>query len=90
LPLQSRECLGLGLPLALAYQDTDLGAASYDFLLRIPNKEDNIQTHGQAIHEFAQRMRGRRADRAILEKCISSTYKEEQRLEFFNEILQKA
>jgi len=89
-PLKSRECLALGLPLALAYQDTDLGAASYDFLLRIPNKEDNIQTHGQAIHEFAQRMRGRRADRAILEKCISSTYKEEQRLEFFNEILQKA
>ena len=89
-PLKSRECLALGLPLVLAYQDTDLGDASHDFLLRIPNKEDNIQTHGEAIHEFAQRMRGRRADRAILERCISSAHKEEQRLEFFNEILQKA
>ena len=89
-PLKSRECLALGLPLVLAYQDTDLGDASHDFLLRIPNKEDNIQTHGEAIHEFARRMRGRRADRAILERCISSAHKEEQRLEFFNEILQKA
>ena len=89
-PLKSRECLAFGLPLVLAYQDTDLGNASYDFLLRIPNKEDNIQTHGEAIHEFAHRMRGRRADRVILEKCISSTRKEERRLEFFNEILQKA
>jgi glycosyltransferase involved in cell wall biosynthesis len=89
-PLKSRECLALGLPLVLAYQDTDLGDASHDFLLRIPNKEDNIQTHGETIHEFAQRMRGHRADRAILEQCISSSYKEEQRLEFFSEILQKA
>lgn len=88
-PLKSRECLALGLPLVLAYQDTDLGEAEYDFLLKIPNKEDNIQTHGEAIHEFAHRMRGHRADRAILERCISSTRKEERRLEFFNEILRK-
>ena len=87
-PLKSRECLAFGLPLVLAYMDTDLGDASYDFLLKIPNKADNIQTHGDAIHEFAHRMRGRRADRAILERCISSVHKERQRLEFFNEILQ--
>jgi glycosyltransferase involved in cell wall biosynthesis len=89
-PLKSRECLALGLPLVLAYQDTDLGNGEHDFLLKIPNKEDNIQTHGEAIHEFAHRMRGRRADRAILERCISSTGKEEQRLEFFSEILRRA
>ena len=88
-PLKSRECLALGLPLVLAYMDTDLGEAEYDFLLKIPNKEDNIQTHGEAIYEFAHRMRGCRADRVILEKCISSTYKEQRRLEFFSEILQK-
>jgi hypothetical protein len=88
-PLKSRECLALGLPLVLAYQDTDLGEAEYDFLLKIPNKEDNILTHGEAIHEFAHRMRGHRADRAILERRISSTRKEERRLEFFNEILRK-
>jgi len=88
-PLKSRECLALGLPLVLAYVDTDLGDTPYDFLLKIPNKEDNIQTHGQAIHEFAHRMRGCRADRAILATCIGSAEKEARRLEFFGEILQK-
>lgn len=87
--LKSRECLALGLPLVLAYQDTDLGDAAYDFLLKIPNKEDNIQTHGEAIRAFAHRMRGCRADRTILEKRISAISKEQQRLEFFSEILQK-
>jgi hypothetical protein len=87
-PLKSRECLALGLPLVLAYQDTDLGDAEYDFLLKIPNKEDNIQTHGEAIRAFAHRMRGCRADRAILERRISSASKEAQRLEFFDEINQ--
>jgi hypothetical protein len=86
-PLKSRECLALGLPLVLAYMDTDLGEAQYDFLLKIPNKEDNIQTHGEAIYEFAHRMRGRRADQAILEKCISSASKEERRLKFFKRII---
>ena len=88
-PLKSRECLALGLPLVLAYKDTDLGDAEYDFLLKIPNKEDNILSHGQAIREFAYRMRGCRANRAVLESHISSTRKEARRLEFFNEILRK-
>jgi hypothetical protein len=88
-PLKSRECLALGLPLVLAYQDTDLGDAEYDFLLKIPNKADNIQTYGEAIRAFAHRMRGCRADRVILARCISSTSKEARRLEFFSEIIQK-
>ena len=87
--LKSRECLALGLPLVLAYEDTDLGDEAYDFLLKIPNKEDNIQTHGEAIRAFAHRVRGCRADRAILEKRISAAGKEQKRLEFFSEIIQK-
>jgi hypothetical protein len=83
-PLKSRECLALGLPLVIAYVDTDLSDGDHDFLLKIPNKEDNIQTHGEAIQAFAHRMRGCRADRAILERCISSAAKETQRLEFFD------
>jgi len=61
-----------------------------DFLLKIPNKEDNIQTHGEAIHEFAYRMRGHRADREILLRRIDSHPKEVMRLSFFKEILQQA
>ena len=85
--LKSRECLALGLPLVVAYTDTDLDDAGFDFLLKIPNKEDNIHTHGEAIREFAYRMRGIRADRGVLKDRIDSTRKEELRLNFFEEIL---
>ncbi len=85
--LKSRECLALGLPLVVAYTDTDLDDAGFDFLLKIPNKEDNIQTHGEVIREFAYRMRGVRADRALLETRIDSKQKEIIRLKFFEEIL---
>ena len=83
--LKSRECLALGLPLVVAYTDTDLDEAGFDFLLKIPNKEDNIQTHGEVIREFAYRMRGVRADRAALKDRIDAARKEELRLKFFEE-----
>lgn len=89
-PLKSRECLALGLPLVMAYRDTDLEDAECDFLLKIPNKEDNIQTHAQAIRDFAYRMQGRRADRGLLKKYIDINQKEADRLAFFEEILQEA
>jgi hypothetical protein len=86
-PLKTRECLAFGLPMILPYIDTDLNDLDCDFLLKIPNKEDNIQTHGEAIHEFAFRMRGVRADRTILEPRIDSLRKEEMRLKFFDQVL---
>ncbi len=88
-PLKSRECLAFGLPLVIAYEDTDLDSTDCDFLLKIPNKEDNIQTHAQAIHDFAYRMRGRRAERQFLKKYIDTDQKEAMRLSFFEEILEK-
>lgn len=89
-PLKSRECLAFGLPLVIAYADTDLEDTGCDFLLKIPNKEDNIQTHAQAIRDFAYQMRGRRADRAFLKKHIDTGQKEAMRLSFFEEILEKS
>jgi hypothetical protein len=86
-PLKTRECLAFGLPMVLPYKDTDLDDLDCDFLLKIPNKEDNIQTHGEAIHGFAYRMRGLRADRTMLEPRIDSLRKEEMRLKFFDQIL---
>ena len=73
----------------MAYVDTDLHEADCDFLLKIPNKEDNIQTHAQSIHDFAYRMRGRRADREFLRKYIDAEQKEAMRLSFFEELLRK-
>lgn len=88
-PLKSRECLAFGLPLVVAYTDTDLDDTDCDFLLKIPNKEDNIQTHAPSIRDFAYRMRGRRADRDFLKKYIDADQKEAIRLAFFEERLQK-
>jgi glycosyltransferase involved in cell wall biosynthesis len=88
-PLKSRECLAFGLPLVVAYADTDLDGTDCDFLLKIPNKEDNIQTHAQSIRDFAYRMRGRRADREVLKKYIDADQKEAMRLAFFEELLHK-
>ena len=86
-PLKSRECLAFGLPLVIAYIDTDLDDLSCDFLLKIPNKEDNIQTHAERIRDFAYRMRGRRADRELLAARIGSSQKEVTRLSFFDKII---
>lgn len=85
-PLKSRECLSLGLPLVLAYIDTDLDDLKADFLLRIPNKEDNIQTHAQVIRDFAYRMKGQRVDRKLI-ASIDQAAKERERVQFFEEII---
>lgn len=85
-PLKTRECLALGLPMVLPYIDTDLDGLNADFLLKIPNKEDNIQTHGHTIRDFAYRMRGRRVDRKMI-TSIDQVAKEEERIRFFEEII---
>ena len=85
-PLKTRECLAYGLPMVLPYVDTDLKDLNVDFLLKIPNKEDNIQSHGQAIHDFAYRMRGRRVDRDQV-ALIDQVAKEAERIRFFEEII---
>ena len=85
-PLKSRECLAYGLPLVLAYRDTDLHDLDGDFLLQIPNTEDNVQTHAEAIRDFAYRMRGRRVERASI-AVIDQSHKEAERLAFFQELV---
>ncbi|HSL29022.1 MAG TPA: glycosyltransferase [Anaerolineales bacterium] len=86
-PLKTRECLAYGLPTVIAYTDTDLDRVDFDFLLKIPNKEDNIQAHAHAIREFAYRMRGCRADRDSLRPLIDARQKEAARLAFFEKLL---
>jgi glycosyltransferase involved in cell wall biosynthesis len=85
-PLKSRECLALGLPLVVAYIDTDMHDLNLDFILRIPNQEDNVLSHGKAIRDFAYRMRGRRVDRQKI-GMIDQANKEAERLDFFYEII---
>jgi hypothetical protein len=85
-PLKSRECLAFGLPLVVAYIDTDLDDLNCEFLLKIPNKEDNIRTHARIIYDFACRMRGHRVEhKQIL--GFDQAHKELERITFFKEIL---
>ena len=86
-PLKSRECLAFGLPLVVAYVDTDLDDLECKFLLKIPNKEDNIQTHAQLIRDFAYGMRGQRVDRGQITR-LDSASKEADRISFFLEIVE--
>jgi hypothetical protein len=87
-PLKTRECLAYGLPMVLPYTDSDLENTHADFLLKIPNKEDNIQTHGKIIHDFAYQMRGRRVDREHISN-LDNAHKEVERLKFFKEFIHK-
>lgn len=85
-PLKTRECLALGLPMVLPYKDTDLDDLDCDFLLKIPNQEDNIRIYAKAIHDFAYQMRGRRVDRKKIVN-LDQTDKELERVAFFKELL---
>ena len=89
-PLKSREYLAYGLPMILAYKDTDLDDLDVDFLLKIPNTENNMLTHGRLIRDFAYKMRGRRVDRDVIAPRIDTQNKEKRRLAFLEEILEQA
>lgn len=85
-PLKSRECLAFGLPLVVAYKDTDLDGLGCDFVLKIPNTEGNIQTHASAIREFAYRMRNVRVPQEALQ-VLDQDIKEMERLSFFQHVI---
>jgi glycosyltransferase involved in cell wall biosynthesis len=85
--LKVREYMAFGIPVILPYSDTDLSGKGFDFVLEIPNREDNIETHAGQILEFTTRMRGQRADREQVAPLIDQRVKEEQRLGFFQQIL---
>ena len=87
-PLKSREYLAYGLPMILAYKDTDIDKVAVDFLLKIPNSEDNIITHSRVIRDFAYKMRGKRVNHKLIAPYIDSQIKEAERLAFFEEIIQ--
>lgn len=88
-PLKTRECLAFGLPMILPYLDTDLHRLGADFILEIPNTETNIQTHANAIREFAYHMRGRRVNRQAIAH-LSQAAKEKERLSFFMRTLRNS
>jgi len=82
-PLKVREYLAYGLPVVIGYQDTDLEDISADFILRIPNSQDNVVANAGLIRDFSYRMMGKRAERSLFYSCVSQKEKEEKRIAFF-------
>ena len=85
--LKIREALAYGIPVILAYHDTDLTDIDSDLFLFLPNTETNVLDHAEAIHDFAFRVRGMRVERDLVAARISQQHKEEARLKFFEEVL---
>jgi hypothetical protein len=88
-PLKIREALGFGIPVILPYDDTDFLDNVFDFILQIPNTEDNLVIHGDLVHDFSYRMRGKRADIDAIRVRIDQREKERNRLAFFEQVVQR-
>lgn len=85
-PLKVREYLGYGLPVVIAYEDTDFIGENPWYLLRLPNTESNVESSVPAIRAFVKRVRGKRVPRAAIEERVGSRAKEARRLEFLREL----
>lgn len=86
-PLKVREAVLYGLPLLLAYHDTDLSEVNLPTILQIPNTEDNLVTHAEPIRRFARAMMGKRVDLDAVAPYLDQRKKEEARLAFFEQAL---
>jgi glycosyltransferase involved in cell wall biosynthesis len=85
--LKIREALAFGLPVIIAYRDTDLNEVSLDTILRIPNTEGNMLENAEAIRKFAYDMMGKRVDINSVAPHLDQRQKEITRLAFFQKIL---
>lgn len=86
-PLKVREYLAYGLPVIIAYHDTDFPEPA-PFTLQLPNEEHNLQHSQPEIERFVLSWQGTRVRReSILHLDVSE--KEKRRLAFFEEILAK-
>jgi len=86
-PLKVRESLAYGIPVILAYRDTDLADIDSDLFLHLPNTQPNVLEHARTIHDFAFRVMGRRVERSLVLERINQYQKEERRLKFFRDII---
>lgn len=84
-PLKVREYLALGLPLIIAYADTDL-SQPHEAILQLPNTPDNVSANIEAIRSFVLRVKGTRIPRAQIAH-LDGGQKEQRRLAFFRSLL---
>ncbi len=87
--LKVREALAYGIPVVIAFHDTDLHDVNLDTILRIPNTEENVAENAEHIRQFAYDMIGKRVDINAVAPYLDQRKKEEMRLEFFRDVLKK-
>jgi hypothetical protein len=85
-PLKTREYLALGLPVIIGYKDTDFPQGA-EFLLELPNTEDNVLAYHGRIRSFVESWRGRRVSREYI-RHLDLDEKERERLHFFRQVIQ--
>lgn len=90
-PLKTRQYFAHGLPVIYAYNDTDIGGAE-SFVLKLPNSETNIVENIEKIRDFVIAVYRdnelRQHARAFAKEKLDITVKEEQKMKFFEMILQ--
>ncbi len=86
-PLKVREYLAVGLPVLYGYQDPDIDDVDVlgRFVLRIPNRETNVEDCLADIDVFVARVRGRRVPRSSVSH-IDLARKEAERLALFADL----
>lgn len=87
-PLKVREYLAFGLPIIIAYNDTDF-PEKRDFILQLPNTENNLIPNIEKIASFARDWNGRRISHDQIPE-IDNSYKESKRLDFFKSNLKNS
>jgi len=80
-PLKTREYLKYGIPLIIGYTDTDLDGKELDFILQLPNENNNIIGNLSRIREFILNSRERKVTIKDIEQIFNDR-KEKKRLQF--------
>ena len=84
-PLKTREYLMFGLPVIIAYKDTDFPNGA-DFLLQLPNTEDNVTRNISKIKDFVEGWKERRVPRESISH-LDINKKEAKRIDFFSSLI---
>lgn len=85
--LKVREALAYGIPVVIAFRDTDLHDVELETILRIPNTEKNVMENAERIRRFAYDMIGKRVNINSVAPYLDQRKKEGARLEFFKQII---
>ncbi|WP_338449634.1 hypothetical protein R4Z09_26240 [Niallia oryzisoli] len=87
-PLKTREYLKYGLPTIVGYQDSDFLNKNTEFLMHLPNEENNVKNNIKEIKEFIESSRNTIIKENDV-RHIFNEYKEKERLEFMMKSLNK-